>query len=396
MIKKLLAVLLTVTLTFTLIPCTSFAATYSTDKITAADLEGMKNADIIELMGPLFTADEKNTGVLACVSMAQFILESGYGKSPLALNSNNCFGMKASLSGSSWKGSTWDGSSVYTIVTNEQKEDGTVFQVTANFRSYPSINDSIADHSAYLCNAWNSSKGNYRYSGISGETDYRTAAQIIKDGGYATSISYVDSLCSIIEKWDLTRFNFQNSWVDQLTDVDPSEWYYPVLPKVHDIMSGVSETEFAPNDPMTRAMFVTILYRLSEDGVYNNTYNRAAFSDVTADDWCFNEVNWAYRKGIAKGVDSKNFAPNEPITREQMAVMLQNFMKYQGTYVSNTSTTKFKTFWDYDRVSSWAKDSMIWAINTGLINGTGYGIEPAATATRAQVAKLICNYREKY
>lgn len=177
----------------------------STKGLQATTLKSMTNEQIVAKVGPLFTADQKKTGVLASVSMAQFLLESAYGKSELAQNANNCFGMKKSLSGNTWAGSTWDGSSVYAKETKEQHADGSYTAITAEFRKYACIEDSIADHSAYLVGA---KKGTtLRYAGLKGETDYKTAAQIIKDGGYATSLTYVDKLCNLIEQLGLTRYN---------------------------------------------------------------------------------------------------------------------------------------------------------------------------------------------
>lgn len=137
----------------------------------------------------MFTADQKKSGILASVSMAQFILESGYGKSELAQNANNCFGMKTSLSGNTWSGSTWDGKSKYTKKTQEEYTKGQMTTITADFRKYPCIEDSIADHSAYLLGAKKGSK--LRYDGLKGCKDYKKAAKIIKDGGYATSSTYL-------------------------------------------------------------------------------------------------------------------------------------------------------------------------------------------------------------
>ena len=147
----------------------------------------------------------KKSGILASISAAQFILESGYGKSELGQNANNMFGMKKSLSGNTWTGSTWDGTSVYTKKTQEQNADGSYETITADFRKYPCVEDSVADHSAYLLGAKNGRS--LRYKGIKGMTDYRKVAQLIKDGGYATSLTYVDKLCSIIEKWNLTQYD---------------------------------------------------------------------------------------------------------------------------------------------------------------------------------------------
>ena len=132
-------------------------------------------------------------------------MECGYGKSELAQNANNCFGMKKSLSGNTWSGSTWDGKSIYTKKTKEEYTPGVLTEITADFRKYPKVEDSIADHSAYLLGAMNGSKK--RYEGLAGCTDYKKAAQLIKDGGYATSSTYVEKLCSIIERWNLTQYD---------------------------------------------------------------------------------------------------------------------------------------------------------------------------------------------
>ena len=171
----------------------------------ATALAGLSEADVIKKVGPLCTSDMKKSGILASVSLAQFILESGYGKSELAQNANNVFGMKKSLSGNSWSGSSWDGKSIYTKKTKEQNPDGSYVTITADFRKYPCIEDSIADHSAYLLGA--KSGSGLRYAGLKGCKDYKKAVQIIKDGGYATSLTYVQNLCSIIERWNLAQYD---------------------------------------------------------------------------------------------------------------------------------------------------------------------------------------------
>lgn len=170
----------------------------------ASVFKNLSEADVIAKVGPLFTADQKKSGILASVSLAQFILESGYGKSELAQNANNCFGMKKSLSGNTWSGSSWDGKSIYTKKTQEE-ENGKMITITADFRKYAKVEDSIADHSAYLLGAKNGSV--LRYDSLKGCADYKKAVQIIKDGGYATSGSYVSNLCSIIERWNLTQYD---------------------------------------------------------------------------------------------------------------------------------------------------------------------------------------------
>ncbi|MCM1345098.1 MAG: glucosaminidase domain-containing protein [Lachnospiraceae bacterium] len=187
----------------------------------AAVLKDLSETDVVRKVGALFTADQKKSGILASVSLAQFILESGYGKSELAQNANNLFGMKCSLSGNTWSGSSWDGKSKYTKKTQEQNKDGGMETITADFRKYSCIEDSIADHSAYLLGAMDGKK--LRYEGLKGCADYKKAVQIIKDGGYATSLTYVENLCSIIEKWKLTQYDVEESGSSSDTGI---KWYW--------------------------------------------------------------------------------------------------------------------------------------------------------------------------
>lgn len=173
--------------------------------LQATSLKDMEPAAVVAKVASMFMANQRQSGILASVSMAQFILESGYGKSELAQDANNCFGMKASLSGNTWSGFAWDGHSVYSMKTGEQNTDGSYVSITADFRKYSSIEDSINDHSAYLLGAMNGSQK--RYEGLAGCTDYKKAVQIIKDGGYATSLDYVQNLCRVIEQWNLTQYD---------------------------------------------------------------------------------------------------------------------------------------------------------------------------------------------
>ena len=181
----------------------------------AAKLAAMSQAEFVDWIGQLAAADMQTSGILASVTAAQSILESGYGKSELALNALNLGGMKAELSGNTWP-SAWDGK-IYTKDTAEQEPDGTYITIKADFRAYPSVSAYLADHSAYLAGA---KKGDsLRYAGIVGCKDYRKAFQILKDGGYATSLDYVDKLCAVVEKWNLTRYDCD-------TPVGQSEIYW--------------------------------------------------------------------------------------------------------------------------------------------------------------------------
>ena len=198
--------------------------------LQASSLKDLSDADVIKKVGSLFTADMKKSGILASVSLAQFILESGYGKSELAQKANNVFGMKKSLSGNTWSGSTWDGKSVYTKKTQEDDGTGKHYTITADFRKYPCVEDSIADHSAYLLGAKNGTKK--RYPGLKGCKDYKKAVQIIKDGGYATSTTYVSKLCEIIERWKLTQYDAKT---DESAEKKKSETPFLVKVSITDL-----------------------------------------------------------------------------------------------------------------------------------------------------------------
>lgn len=171
----------------------------------ASDLQGLTEAERIAKIAPLYQESMAKTGMLASVGIAQFCLESGYGSTDLALKANNLHGMKASLSGNTWAGSVWDGKSVYTKKTAEQDKYGNEYYVTAAFRKYEKCEDSIADRAAYFTNAMNGSSK--RYPGLAGETDYKKAIQIIKDGGYATDVKYVTKLVNLVERWNLYRYD---------------------------------------------------------------------------------------------------------------------------------------------------------------------------------------------
>lgn len=198
----------------------AFAKT--SDTITrAADLVDLSQEDRIQRIGEMCARDYAQSGVLASVSAAQCILESGYLTTELATQANNCFGMKATLSGNDWANSSWDGISVYTKQTGEEY-GGKDVTIVADFRSYNSVEESVADHSAYLLGA-TVGENALRYEGLKGETDYREAITIIREGGYATDSSYIEKICSIIERFDLTRFDAMGEEVIAAATSDKEE-----------------------------------------------------------------------------------------------------------------------------------------------------------------------------
>lgn len=179
--------------------------TVKTKGTQGSDLAGLSEKAAIKKVAPLYQAVQKSTGMLASVGLAQFCLESAYGSSELAQQANNLHGMKCELSGNTWSDSTWDGKSRYTKKTTEQDSKGNATQVTADFRKYECLEDSIADRAAYFIGAKNGSK--LRYPGIAKITDAKKQIELIKSGGYATDVNYVDKLYSLVTKWDLTQYD---------------------------------------------------------------------------------------------------------------------------------------------------------------------------------------------
>ncbi len=141
--------------------------------------------------------------ILASVTAAQSILESGYGKSELALQALNLGGDEGGAV-RQYLGLRL-GWPDYIKDTAEQREDGSYYTITAAFRAYQSVAAYLADHSAYLAGA--RAGDGLRYAGVVGCRDYRRAFVIIKAGDYATSKDYVNNLCNVVERWNLTRFD---------------------------------------------------------------------------------------------------------------------------------------------------------------------------------------------
>lgn len=170
------------------------------------------------------------------------------------------------------------------------------------------------------------------------------------------------------------------------TDVNEGDWFYDVVLYAYDngLMTGVSATEFAPNQTTTRGMIVSMLARL--EGV--TSAEDAGFADVAANDWYATAVNWAASVGVVNGYEDNTFRPNAPITREQMAAILYNYADYKGYDVS--ARADLSDYADAASISSWAEDVLSWANAEGLINGmTATTIDPQGATTRAQTAAMF-------
>ena len=171
------------------------------------------------------------------------------------------------------------------------------------------------------------------------------------------------------------------------TDVKSGDWFYEAVQYVYDkgMMTGVSADRFAPASTTTRGMIVTILYRLENEPAVSGG---SAFTDVESGTWYADAVAWAAANDIVNGTSATTFAPNSPITREQMAAILYRYAAYKGYDVSQKADLSGYT--DAASISGYAKDALAWANAQKLITGvTDTTLNPQGSATRAQVATIL-------
>ena len=155
------------------------------------------------------------------------------------------------------------------------------------------------------------------------------------------------------------------------------------------MMNGTSATQFSPDATTTRAMIVTMLHRLENEPAAQ----ASSFTDVAAGSYYADAVAWAAANGIVNGVSETSFAPDDSITREQMAAILYRYASYKGYDV--TASGSLNAYTDAAQVSSYAAAAMQWANGEGLITGvTGTTLDPQGSATRAQVATILMRFCE--
>ena len=178
------------------------------------------------------------------------------------------------------------------------------------------------------------------------------------------------------------------------TDVDPDAWYHEAVDYVveNGLMVGTADDKFDPNGTTTRAMIVTILYRLEGKPAVSGT---SPFDDVASGQWYTDAVIWASENGIVSGYGDGKFGPTDEITREQFATILYRYAQYKDYDVSVGEDTNVLSYNDAFDVSEWAMPAIQWACGTGLMQGDNQGnLLPGDSATRAQVATLIMRFIE--
>ena len=172
----------------------------------------------------------------------------------------------------------------------------------------------------------------------------------------------------------------------QFADLTAGSWYYGGVRCAleNGLMTGTSARTFAPDRPVTRAMLVTILWRLAGE-----PYGRVSpFEDVLPGSWYAQAVSWAYDKGIVTGVTATSFQPGAPVTREQLCAILCRYAALTGK--NTAASASLDAFTDRAQVSAYAEASVRWALQAGLLTGVGDGrLAPRSGATRAQLAVLL-------
>ena len=176
------------------------------------------------------------------------------------------------------------------------------------------------------------------------------------------------------------------------TDVTEADWFFDSVKYVYEknLMNGLTATTFEPGKPTSRAMIVTILYRLDGSPLVIKEHG---FSDVKPGSWYEDSVAWAAANGIVTGYSATEFGPSNNITREQMAAIMYRYATYKNYDVSKKGD--LTQFSDISTLSSYAAESMSWAVGTGIISGKGSGkLAPRAGATRAEAAAMLKRFCE--
>ncbi len=175
------------------------------------------------------------------------------------------------------------------------------------------------------------------------------------------------------------------------TDVHETDWFYNDVLFVYEegLFAGTSDTTFSPNAAMTRAMLVTVLYRLEGEPAVSG---RSGFSDVTFNSYYEDAVTWAADNGIVNGTSITTFSPNANVTREQMAAILYRYAQYKK--YNTAASSSLNSFTDQASVSGYATASLEWAVAEKLVNGSAGKLMPTGNATRAQVAAILHRFVE--
>ena len=205
------------------------------------------------------------------------------------------------------------------------------------------------------------------------------------DKGLKTKYDFTEKVTKNFTLYAKWTEKDNGEWKNPFTDVKENDWFYDSVKYAYenDLMKGISTTEFAPDSDVTRAMFVTVIYRMENEP----QTGKCAFTDVESGSYYENAVAWTNENGIVSGISEDCFAPNEPITREQMAAIIYRYAAFKGYDITTSSNTSYT---DNDNISDYAKDAVIWAAEKYVMTGNTDGsFAPKANTTRAQTASVF-------
>ena len=227
----------------------------------------------------------------------------------------------------------------------------------------------------------------YHYDEGEETLTFETSARIAADGSAALRMTHASQYAIVID---------EKSHALPFTDVPEDYWGYEAIQYVYrsGMINGVSPTAFAPGVSASRAMIVTILWRLEGEPAGNGGED---FSDVAGDAYYAEAVRWAAGEGIVGGYGNGLFGPDDLVTREQLAAILYRYAVCKGCDVSIGEDTNLLSYTDFADLSEYAIPAMQWACGAGLVNGTGAGaLAPRGNATRAQVAAILMRFSQQY
>lgn len=178
-------------------------------------------------------------------------------------------------------------------------------------------------------------------------------------------------------------------------DVNAGDWFYRDVLFSYEkgLMSGMDAAAFAPYANTTRAQIAVIFYRMEGSPAVEGENSFADVVRGSGTAWFYDAVTWAQQNGIMGGYDNSSFAPNDPITREQLAAIFYRYAQYKG-YDTTQGGMAIREFGDYESISDYAMGAMAWAVNTGLVKGDSNLLYPNGTATRAELAAMLHRFVE--
>ena len=320
--------------------------------------------------------------------LVQVIVEpyNGYAMNSLSISERNYWGSSVDY----WQ--SWKHDNVYYF-----------YMPDSDVNLYVDFTEAVSEHIVYVDKAANGSLKADTTWAADGQIVYVTATP---DTGYVLSSLFVKTAkgdqLKVYEakKTGTYYFYMPDQYVTvsayfapaasalPFNDVAYTSWYYDAVKFVYDkgIMDGVSYYRFAPDATITRGMVVTMLWRMAGE-----PYEAAAgFTDVAAGRYYTTAVAWAAKNGIVEGMTATTFAPDQAITREQLASILYRYAKWLGFsgYGSDISG-----YTDAGKVSSYAYDAMSWAVRSGVVTGTSARVlDPQGTASRAAAAQMFMNF----